>query len=330
MQFGQLKRRDFITLLGGAAAAWPLPARSQKAAKISRIGVLSTGNPRSAPFYHAFEQRLRDLGFVEGQNIAFEYRDAEGNVDRLPGLAAELVSLDVSVICTATDPATRAAKEATTTIPIVMVAINYDPVALGYIDSIARPGANVTGLFFQHLELLTKRFGLFREMLPSFGRIAVLSDSLTADQLNAVDLANRSAGLELQSLPLQNPPYDFENAFHAAMQSRAEAILVLESPLIFRGRAHIAQLGIKNRLPTSFAFREYVEVGGLVSYGVSFSTMYRRAAEYADKILRGSRPGDLPVEQSTKFELAINLKTAKTIGLEVPPTLLALADDVIE
>jgi ABC-type uncharacterized transport system substrate-binding protein len=148
------------------------------------------------------------------------------------------------------------------TIPIVMVAINYDPVALGYIDSIARPGANVTGLFFQHLELLTKRFGLFREMLPSFSRIAVLSDSLTADQLNAVDLANRSAGLELQSLPLQNPPYDFENAFHAAMQSRAEAILVLESPLIFRGRAHIAQLGIKNRLPTSFAFREYVEVGG--------------------------------------------------------------------
>jgi putative ABC transport system substrate-binding protein len=167
-------------------------------------------------------------------------------------------------------------------------------------------------------------------MLPSAGRIAVLSDSLTADQLNAVELANRSAGLQLQSLPLQYPPYDFENAFHGAMQSRAEAIFVLESPLIFRGRTHIAQLGIKNRLPTSFAFREYVEVGGLVSYGVSFSTMYRRAAEYADKILRGARPGDLPVEQSTKFELAINLMTAKTIGLEVPPTLLALADEVIE
>jgi putative ABC transport system substrate-binding protein len=325
-----MKRRKFITLLGGAAAAWPLVARAQKATKIARIGVLSTGNPRSAPFYRAFEQRLRDLGFVEGQNIAFEYRDAEGKVDRLPGLAGELISLDVNVICTATDPATRAAKEATANIPIVMVAINYDPVALGYIESIARPGANVTGLFFQHLELLTKRFGLFKEMLPSVSRIAVLSDLLTADQLNTVELATRSAGLELQSMNLQNPPYDFENAFQAAMQSRAEAIFVLESPLIFRGRTQIAQLAIKNRLPTSFAFREYVEVGGLVSYGVNFSTMYQRAAEYTDKILRGARPSDLPVEQSTKFELAINLKTAKAIGVDVPPTLLALADEVIE
>ena len=325
-----MKRRKFITLLGGAAAAWPLVARAQKATKIARIGVLSTGNPRSAPFYRAFEQRLRDLGFVEGQNIAFEYRDAEGKVDRLPGLAGELISLDVNVICTATDPATRAAKEATANIPIVMVAINYDPVALGYIESIARPGANVTGLFFQHLELLTKRFGLFKEMLPSVSRIAVLSDLLTADQLNAVELANRSAGLELQSMNLQNPPYDYENAFQAAMQSRTEAIFVLESPLIFRGRTQIAQLAIKNRLTTSFAFREYVEVGGLFSYGVNFSTMYQRAAEYTDKILRGARPSDLPVEQSTKFELAINLKTAKAIGVDVPPTLLALADEVIE
>jgi putative ABC transport system substrate-binding protein len=179
-----MKRREVITLLSGAAVAWPLGTRAQKAAKIARIGVLSTGNPRSAPFYRAFEQRLRDLGFVEGQNIAFEYRDAEGKVDRLPGLAAELISLDVNVICTATDPATRAAKEATANIPIVMVAINYDPVALGYIESIARPGANVTGLFFQHLELLTKRFGLFKEMLPSVSRIAVLSDLLTADRWN--------------------------------------------------------------------------------------------------------------------------------------------------
>jgi putative ABC transport system substrate-binding protein len=211
-----------------------------------------------------------------------------------------------------------------------MVAINYDPIALGYVDSLARPRANVTGLFFQHLELAAKRFGLFREMLPSVGRMAVLSDSLTADQLSVVEAANRAVGLKVQPLQLQDPPYNFENAFRAAIDSQAEAIFVLESASIFRGRTEIAQLAIRNRLPASFAFREYVEVGGLVSYGVNFSTMYRRAAEYADRILRGTKPVDLPVEQSTKFELVINLKTAKALGVEIPDKLLAVADEVIE
>src|SRR5215831_7433097 len=192
MQFEQLNRRAFITLLGGgAAAAWPLAAHAQQSGRIARIGYLSTANPRSASNFAAFEQRLRELGYMDGQNIVIEYRDAEGDVDRLRDLAAELVRLDVNVIVTTTDPATRAAKRATTTIPILMVAINYDPVALGYVDSIARPGANITGLFFQHLELLAKRFGLFKEMLPSVSRVAVLSDSLTADQLGVVEAANR-------------------------------------------------------------------------------------------------------------------------------------------
>src|SRR5258707_424924 len=168
-----------------------------------------------------------------------------------------------------------------------MVAINYDPIALGYIDSLARPGANVTGLFFQHLELLAKRFGLFKEMVPSVGRVGVLSDSITADQLKVVEAANQSVGFELQPLDLQNPPYDFENAFRVAMRSRAEAVFVLESAPMFRGRTQIVQRAMENRLPTSFAFRDYVEAGGLVSYGVNFSTMYRRAAEYADQILPG-------------------------------------------
>jgi putative ABC transport system substrate-binding protein len=322
-----VKRRVFITLLGGAAA-WPLAARAQRSGKIARIGYLSTANPRSAPNFAALEQRLRELGYIDGQNVVIEYRDAE--VDRLPDLAADLVQLDVDVIITATDPATRAAKRATTTIPVVMIAINYDPIALGYVNSIARPGANVTGLLFQHLELLAKRFGLFKEMLPSVDRVAVLSDSFTADQLKVLEAANRSVGLELQPLDLQNPPYDFENAFRAAMRSRAEAIFVLESAPIFRGRTQIAQLAMKNRLPTSFAFREYVEVGGLFSYGVNFAAMYRRAAEYADRILRGTKPVDLPVELSTKFELVMNLKTARALGLEIPPTLLARADEVIE
>src|SRR5262249_5865448 len=257
-----------------------------------------------------------------GQNIVIEYRDAEGEIDRLPDLAADLVRLDVNVIVTTTDPATRAAKRATPTIPILMVAINYDPVALGHVDSLARPGANVTGLFFQHLELLAKRFGLFKKMLPSVGRVAVLSDSLTVDQFKMLEAVNRPVGLELQPLNLENPPYDFDKVFRVATRSRVEAIFVLESASIFRGRTEIAQLALKRRLPTSFAFREYVEVGGLVSYGVSFSGMYRRAAEYADKILRGTKPIDLPVEQSTKFELIINLKTAKALGIEVPDVAL--------
>jgi putative tryptophan/tyrosine transport system substrate-binding protein len=324
-----MRRRTFISLVGGAAA-WPFAARAQKSGKIARIGYLSSANPRSMPAFQAFEQRLRELGYFEGQNIVIEYRNAEGEVDRLPDLAADLVRLDVNVIVTASDPATRAAKGATTTIPILMMAINYDPIALGYIDSIARPGANVTGLYFQHLELLAKRYGLFKEMLPFVRRVAVLSDPLTADQLKVVESANRSVGLELQPLELKNPPYDFENAFHVAMHSGAEAIFVLESASIFRERTQLAQLTMKTRLPTSFAFREYVEVGGLVSYGVNFSTMYRRAAELADRILRGTKPTDLPVEQSTKFELVINLKTAKALGVDIPISMQLLADEVIE
>jgi putative ABC transport system substrate-binding protein len=326
-----MRRREFISLLGaGAAAAWPRAASAQRTGTIARLGYLSTANPRSAPFFRAFEQRLRDLGYIDGENIIIEYRNVEGDVDKLPELVADLVRLDVNVIVTATAPATRAAMRATTTIPILMVAINYEPVALGYVDSLARPRANVTGLFFQHLELAAKRFGLFREMLPSVGRMAVLSDALTADQLSVVEAANRAVGLKLQPLQLQDPPYNFENAFRAAIDSQAEAIFVLESASIFRGRTEIAQLAIRNRLPASFAFRDYVEVGGLVSYGVNFSTMYRRAAEYADRILRGAKPADLPVEQSTKFELVINLKTAKALGLEIPDKLLAVADEVIE
>jgi putative tryptophan/tyrosine transport system substrate-binding protein len=325
-----MRRREFIGFFGGAAVTLPLAARAQTSTKMTRVGILSTANPRSTSFFQAFELRLRDLGYIEGQNIAFEYRNAGGEVGRLPGLAAELVHLDPDVIVTSTDVATRAAKDATSRVPLLMVAINYDPIALGLIDSIPRPGANVTGLFFQHLELLAKRLGLFKEMLPTVKRVAVLSDELTADQLRQVEASNRSVGFELQPIHLENPPYDFENAFRVAMRSGAEAIFVLESASIFRGRAPIAQLALENRLPTSFAFREYVQVGGLASYGVNFSTMYRRAAEFADKILRGTKPADIPVELSTKFELVINLKTAKSLGIIIPTTLLASADEVIE
>jgi putative ABC transport system substrate-binding protein len=324
-----MKRRDFISGLG-AAAAWSLAARGQQVGKVPRVGVLSTANPRSTSFFRAFEQRMHDLGYTEGRNIAFEYRSAEGDVQKLPVLATDLVHLDVDLVVTSTELATRAMRDATATIPILMVAINYDPIALGFIESIARPGTNVTGLFFQHLDLLAKRFGLFKEMLPTTRRIAILSDAASGDQLKQVEMSNQSVGFELQPVHMENPPYDFENAFRIAMRSHAEAVFVLESASIFRGRDQIARLALDARLPTSFAFREYVEAGGLVSYGVNFSAMYRRAAEYADRILRGAKPADLPVEQSTKFDLVINQKTARAIGVVIPATLLASADEVIE
>jgi putative ABC transport system substrate-binding protein len=309
--------------------AAPLAAQAQEA-KAYRIGYLSSANPRSAAFFQAFEQRLRELGYIEGRNFAIEFRNAEGQLNRLPGLATELVRLNVNVIVAATDPATRAAKGATANIPIVMLAINYEPIALGYIASLARPGANVTGLFFQHRELTAKRFGLFKEMLPAVRRVTILSDSLAVDQLEEVESANRSVGLKLQPLELRNPPYDFESVFRVAMRSGAEALFVLDSAFIFRERTQIAQLSLKHRLPTSFVFREYVEAGGLTSYGVNFLDMWRRAAEYADKVLKGAKPSDLPVERPTKFELVVNLKTAKAIGLTIPQSLLGRADEVIQ
>jgi len=325
-----MRRREFFGLVGGAALGWPLAASAQKPSKTARIAVLSTANPRSTTFYQAFEQRLHNLGHVETENVRFVYANAGGDVGRLPGIAANLVREGVDVIVTSTELATRAAKDATTQIPILMVAINYDPVALGFIDSIAKPGANVTGLFFQHLELVAKRFGLFKEMLPEVKRVAVFSDAQAVEQLEQVVKSNQSIGFDLEPIHLEKAPYDFENAFSAAKRSNAEAVFVLESASIFRGRELVVRLAKEYRFPTSFAFREYVDAGGLMSYGANFSTMYRRAAEYADKILRGAKPGDLPVEQSTKFDLVINLKTAKALRLLMPPPLLAIADEVIE
>jgi putative tryptophan/tyrosine transport system substrate-binding protein len=305
------------------------PLAEAQQSPMYRIGVLATANPRSTVFYRAFEQRLRELGYEEGRNVAFEYRDAEGKLERLPALASELVRLNVNAIVVATDPATRAVQEATKTIPILIAGVNYDPVTLKYVASLARPGGNVTGVFFLFRELTAKRLELFRELLPTVSRVAVLSDSFTTDQLRTVETGSRSLGFQLQPLTLRSPP-DFEDSVRIAVRSNATALFVLESPLIYRARKEIADLALRQRLSTSFAFREYVDVGGLVSYGVSFPEMFRRIAEYVDKILTGAKPGDLPVEQPTKFELVVNLKAAKALGLTVPPTLLARADEVIE
>jgi putative tryptophan/tyrosine transport system substrate-binding protein len=313
-----IDRRDFLTALpvGLLALAAPLAAEAQPT-KVARVGILSTGNPR-------------ELGYVEGQNLAIEFRNAEGKTDRLPGLAAELVRLNVDAVVVATDPATRAVKEASAKIPIVMVSVNYDPVALGYIASLARPGTNITGVLFLHRELTGKRFAIFKEMLPTVKRVAVLSDPLAAEQLRAVEATNRSIGLKLQSIELRNPDYDLDSAFRAAVRFRAEALLVLTTPVIFRERSKIAQLGLKHRLPTSFAHREHVDAGGLMSYGPNFADMWRLAAVYVDQILRGANAAELPVQQPTKFELIINLKTAKALGLTIPQSILQQADEVIQ
>ena len=269
----------------------PRAADAQQA-KVYRIGILSTGNPRSAPIFQALEQRLHELGYIEGQNLAIEFRYAEGRTDKLPGLAAELVRLNVDVVVVATDPGTRAVKEATAKIPIVIVSVNYDPVELGYIKNLARPGTNVTGVLFLHRELTAKREELFKEILPTVKRVSVLSDPLGADQLKALQAANRSMGLTLQVLDLANPSYDFESVFRVAMRARAEALFVLTTPVIFRERAKIAQLALKNRLPTSFAHREHVDAGGRMSYGPNFEDMWRLAAVYVDISKHAGRVND--------------------------------------
>ena len=325
-----MDRRAFIGTLTGGLLAAPLAAAEAPAAKGARVGILSTGNPRSANIYQALEQSLRDLGYVDGENLSIEFRYAEGRTERLPRIAAELARLNLDVIVVATELGTRALAEANAKIPIVLVSVNFDPVKLGFVRSLANPGANITGVVFLHRELTAKRLQILKEILPAIKRVAVLSDPSASEQLEAVEVANRSIGFTLQSFELRNPSYDFDGAFRAAVSSRAEAVLVLTTPVIFRERVKVAQLALKNRLPSSFAHREHVDVGGLMSYGPNFPDMWRLAASYVDKILKGARAATLPIAQPTNFELVINLKTAKALGLTIPPSLLQRADQVIE
>jgi len=320
-----------LITLALALVVAPLAAQAQPAQKVFRVGLLSTANPRSAPQFVAFAQRLRELGYVEGQNFAFEFRNAAGQVERLANLAAELVRLPVDVMVAAGPEVTlQAARQATSTLPIVMVAINYDPLARGYIDGLARPGGNLTGVFFLQLELTAKRLELFKEVLPQVTRVSALWDVHTADQLRASEAAAQSLELQLHSVELRNPPDDdFEGAIGVAVRERAQALVVLSSPIFLSKRAEIAAVALKNHLPTIFLFREYVEAGGLMAYGANLSEMWRRAADYVAKIFKGAKPADLPVEQPMTFELVSNLKTAQALGLTIPLTLLFQADEVI-
>ena len=308
----------------------PLVAEAPRVSNIARVGVLVL-NVCSNPIAQAFEHRLRELGYVEGHNLVLECRTAEGQAERLPALAAELVRLPVDVlVAPGPEALLHAARQATSTMPIVMVAVDYDPIARGYVAGLARPGGNITGVFVRQPELATKRLELLKEALPQARRVAVLWDAFSAAQLREVEAAARVLEVELQPLELRQPPYDYGQAMSSAIAGRAQALLVLLSPLFFRDRARINDLVAHARLPASFGIREHVEGGGLMSYGVNLPDMFRRAADYVDKILKGAKPADLPVEQPTKFELIINLKTAQALGITIPPTLLFLADEVLK
>jgi putative ABC transport system substrate-binding protein len=321
-------RRTFlVTFVGGILAA-PLAAEAQTAEKVYRIGML--GSSSSDPLVEAFKQGLRELGYVEGRNIMVEYRSAEGRPDRLPDLAADLVRLKVDVIVASSQGAV-AAKQATTTIPIVMPIIT-DPVRLGLVASLANPGGNATGFATQNDELPGKWMELVKETLPNASRVAVLFHP-TYDggvQLKASEAAARSLGVRLQALKVERPD-DFGPAFAAVQKNRAEALIISSSPLFYTHRARLVEFAAKNRIPTIYHQSEFVVgSGGLMSYGPDFHDLFRRSATYVDKILKGAKPADLPVQQPTKFELVINLKTAKALGLTVPPSVLGRADQVIE
>jgi putative ABC transport system substrate-binding protein len=328
-----MDRRGFLS---GAAAllAAPIAARAQSTRRLYRIGFLgaaSSSEPRSQRFFEAFRNGLAELGYVEGQNIAIESRWAAGKYERLPGLAAELVRLKMDVIVTAAVPAIRAVKEATSTIPIVM-AVVVDPVATGLVASFARPGGNITGLSVMTPELVGKQLEMLREIVPKASRVAVLwnpANPGNPPQLRAAEVAARTLGMRLQLLEARNPR-EIDSAFAAMTKEGASAVVVLVDVVLIEQRTRIADLAATRRLPAVYGHVDHVRAGGLMAYAPNFLDNYRRAAAYVDKILRGANPGDLPIEQATKFELLINLKTAKALGLTIPQTLLQRADQVIE
>jgi putative tryptophan/tyrosine transport system substrate-binding protein len=325
-----MKRRTFIVLLGGAAAAWPLAARAQQPRKVWRLGVLQPGAPPE-PLLETIKDGLRDLGYMEGRDIVFEVRWAEGKHDRLAGLAAELVGLKVDVIYAFTTSPALAARGATTTTPIVFSGVG-DPVGTGLVASLAHPGGNATGLSVLATELAGKRLEMLREIIPTVSRVAMLWNHTNPSMVlraNETQDAAAKLGVTVQSIGVHDL-IDFEGAFTAVTDGHAAALLILADPFTMANRKRVVEFAAQRGLPAIYEIRQFVDAGGLISYGPSVPAMQRRVAGYLDKIFKGAEPSDLPVEQPTKFELVINIKTARALGLEIPPTLLSLADEVIE
>ena len=325
-----MKRREFITLLGGAAAAWPLAARAQQAANLPTIGVLGSDPAAWSHLVSGLMQRMRELGYIENRTVAIEYRWTEGRNERYAAMAAELIGMKADIIVALGTPAIVAARKATAVIPIVFP-IASDPVGDGLVASLARPGGNVTGLSNQQPELAGKRLEILREVIPGLRQLAVLANvhNPTATlNVGEVQAAAPKLGLEVNTCDVKGAD-DIAPAIDQ-LTGRTQALYVVGDSLVFDNQVQINMLALVAHLPTMFPQREYVETGGLISYGTSFSDLFRRAAEMVDKILRGAKPADIPIEQPTKFELVINLKTARALGLEIPDKLLALADEVIE
>jgi putative ABC transport system substrate-binding protein len=325
-----MKRREFITVLGGAAT-WPLAARAQQPAKVAQIGFLGPAPAATyLPRLEALRAGLRDLGYVEGKNIAIEFRWAE-RVEQLPEMAAELVRMKVDIILASSSTYVEAARQATKTIPIVF-ALHADPVGVGHVASLARPGGNITGLSTLLTDLAPKELEILKEALPQTTRIGILWNPTTPSHgpaVRAVEAAGQKLGVQLLLVPARSVE-EFDGAFSTMTRERMGSLLVIGSPLAFSQRVPLAELALKHRLPGMFQSRENVEAGGLMSYGVDYNDLHRRAALYIDKILKGVKPADLPVEQASKYELIINLKTANTLGLAIPESLLLRADKVIE
>jgi putative ABC transport system substrate-binding protein len=327
-----LDRRTFVGMLAAGILAAPPAAEAQRAEKVVRVGFLDAVSSRNVPWIAAFERRLMELGYVEGKNLAIEFRTAEGRTDRLQDLATELVRLKPDVIVASAGPdGTLALKHATSIIPVIFVAIEWDPVAAGVVDSLGRPGSNLTGISALAVEFASKRLQLLLEAAPRLMRVAVMwHRPRAADQYRVLREAALALKLQLISLERGTLPYDLEGAFKTAARGGAGAVLVLGSPLFFPERKRLGELALRHRLPTSFQRPDYVEAGGLMSYGPDVNDILQHLADYMALILKGAKPSDLPVEQTTKFELAINLKTARTLGLTLPPSLLQRADQVIE
>jgi putative tryptophan/tyrosine transport system substrate-binding protein len=328
-----MRRREFIVLLGGAATGWPLIARAQQIRKIPRLGILNPGTS-DPPGTLGFYEGLRELGYTEGKNIAIERRYGDWRSDRFGELAAELVQINVDVIVVMSTSPARAAKEATSTIPIV-VASMADPVGDELVASLSRPGGNVTGTTFLGPELTAKRMGLLEEAIPTISRVAVLwhpgayGKRTMEGLLNGTKSAALALGWQFQLVAAENPD-DIESAFSAIPGVSTNALVVLNSPMFYSEHKHIVDLAAKNHLPAMYAAREFADAGGLMAYGANLPEVFRSAATYVDKILKGAKPADLPVEQPTKFELIINLTTAKTLGLAIPASFLSLADELVE
>jgi putative tryptophan/tyrosine transport system substrate-binding protein len=322
-----MRRRDFIALVGGAAA-WPLGAHGQQSAgKLPRIGSISNFRNEN---YEAFIQGLREAGYVDGQSMLLETRFHGGALDRIDEFAGELVALKCSVILAGTPYAIRAVMKATSTVPIVGIDLESDPVASGWVKSLARPGGNITGFFLDIPELGGKQIELVKEAVPTVTRLGGLWDTTIGTvQFRATETASRSSGITLESLPIRGVD-DIKDAVERAARQQVHGLVVLTSPLIFNQRSQIADLALKARLPTISLFNSFPKVGGLMAYGPNLASMFNQAASYVDRILSGANPGELPIERPSKFELVINLKTAKALDLTVPPTLLARADEVIE